>query len=102
MPNEAICSAPFELNWRQYRDAPLGQRQVRVTSEFAAAKHGTELAIYGGAVTTRGHFDESLRVFHAGEPESVLPIGIGNMLVGRVTELGGEVERLKLGDRVLA
>jgi threonine dehydrogenase-like Zn-dependent dehydrogenase len=102
MPQEAICSAPFQLEWRHYQDAALGPRQVRVTSEFAAAKHGTELAIYGGAVTARGHFDERLRVFHAGQPESVLPIGIGNMVVGRVTELGSEVERLKLGDRVLA
>ena len=61
MPQEAICPAPFKLEWREYQDAAPGPRQVRVKAEFAAAKHGTELAIYGGAVTTRGHFDEDWR-----------------------------------------
>jgi len=100
MPREAICTAPFELEWRDYADARLSTGQVRVRAEFAAAKHGTELALYSGAVTERGRWDATLGIFDHHEPEKVFPLGIGNMFVGRVSEVGPGVERLKVGDRV--
>jgi threonine dehydrogenase-like Zn-dependent dehydrogenase len=101
MPQEAVCTAPFQLEWRSYSDDPvLGTGQVRIQAEFAAAKHGTELALYGGAVTERGHWDAALGVFNHQQPEAVFPLGIGNMVVGRVQQVGPGVARLKQGDRV--
>ncbi len=101
MPREAVCTAPFKLEWRDYQDEALGPEQVRVKAEFAAAKHGTELALYSGNVTERGRFDDTLGVFHRDQPEAALPFGIGNMVVGRVSERGAQVTQLKVGDRVL-
>jgi len=100
MPREVICTAPFQLEWRNYSDPVLEAGQVRVKAEFGAAKHGTEQALYAGTVTERGRWDAALGVFHHQEPEAVFPLGIGNMVVGRVQQVGPGVTHLKQGDRV--
>jgi threonine dehydrogenase-like Zn-dependent dehydrogenase len=59
---------------------------VRVGSEFGAPKHGTEMHLY------RGHGQD--------RPWGRFPMGLGNMFVGRVTELGRGAAGVTAGQRV--
>ena len=102
MPKEILCVRPGELEWHDYEDARLQADQVRIQVEFAAAKHGTEAASYKGYESARGSFDSLLAVFTPGSGLNPYPKGIGNMVVGRVTEVGGTVTEVKVGDRVMA
>jgi len=102
MPKELICVSPFQLQWRDYEDAPLKAQEVRIRAAFGAAKHGTELSLFSGVAANRGPFDESLGVFRPSDPHEAFPFGIGNMIVGEVVEVGVSVTRVKRGDRVLA
>jgi len=74
---------------------------VRVRVEYAAAKHGTEMAIYKGYGTARGVYNPVTQVLEPLAPDrSPYPFRVGNMVVGRVIERGSEVTDLALGDRV--
>jgi len=101
MAKRLICTAPGKLEWKQEPDAPLDADQVRVESEFGAAKHGTEMAFFKGVADERGPFDADLQLFRpeqrGGKPTTLNP---GNMIVGRVTEVGSNVKELSVGDRV--
>lgn len=84
MPKELVAIAVREPILRDYEDAPVPEGHVRVKIEFGAPKRGSELtgyhAIRGGS----------------------FPMGLGNMCVGRVSELGDGVEGFEIGDRVSA
>jgi threonine dehydrogenase-like Zn-dependent dehydrogenase len=82
MPKELVAIAAQQPILRDYEDGPVPDGHVRVKVEFGAPKRGTELTMYRGA---RG----------AG-----FPMGLGNMCVGRIMEIGKGVEGLSLGDRV--
>ncbi len=107
MPRQLMLVAPGELGLGEYEPPELGEGQVRVKSEFAAAKHGTEMAGFKGYARPRGRYDKDLGVFVKPEkseepagPFKPHPIG-GNMFVGTVTETGPGVTELAVGDRVL-
>ena len=102
MPRECIAPAAHQVAFREYSDVPLRAGQVRVKSEFGAAKHGTEMALYKGYANPRGAFDGEYKVFRAEKPLFSYPVGLGNMSVGTVIEVGPEVTQLKVGDRVFA
>ena len=71
---------------RQSRIAP---EEVRVRVEFAAPKHGTELhMLRGDSAFGDSHWDADRRVFLPGAGEGAFPRPLGNIAVGRVTELG--------------
>ena len=102
MPRELIASAKEQVAFREYQTPALQAGQVRVKSLFGAAKHGTEMAMYKGYAGPRGGYDAEYRLF---TPEKVMvyyPAILGNMCVGEVVELGSQVSRLKLGDRVFS
>ena len=82
MPKELVALAPRQPVLRDYEDGPLPADSVRVQVEFGAPKRGTEMTMYYGL---RG----------AGFPQ-----GLGNMCVGKVIEIGDEVEDVELGERV--
>src|SRR5689334_5621916 len=46
MPRELIAVAPRTPELREYPEPPLGPRQIRIRTEFASPKHGTELVAY--------------------------------------------------------
>ncbi len=48
MPRKLICVEPGKLEWQEYEPPALEPGQVRVQAEFAAAKHGTEMAFFKG------------------------------------------------------
>jgi len=130
MPRELRIVAPGELGLGDYELPDLGEGKVRVASQFASAKHGTEMAGFKGYARGRGRYDRELGVFvkadfakvatatadfakaalaataesaeseQAPGPFKPHPTG-GNMFVGTVTELGPGVTELAIGDRVL-
>ena len=102
MPRRLVCVAVGELAWQEYDEPDLGLGQVRVRAEFAAAKHGTEMSFFKGYGTQRGRFDADYQLFRRGDSGERRrgPAAVGNMMVGPVVDLGPEVDRLQVGDRV--
>lgn len=102
MPRELIAIAPRQPVLREYDEPTLKPDQVRIRSEFSAPKHGTELHLYRGhSPFGRAWWDAKLQQFMPREDEgSVFPMPLGNMTVGTVVEIGGEVTRFRVGDRV--
>ncbi|MHB1318866.1 MAG: MDR/zinc-dependent alcohol dehydrogenase-like family protein, partial [Anaerolineae bacterium] len=101
MPKRLICTGPEQLAWQEYAEPPLPSDGVRVVAEYAAAKHGTEMAVYKGYGTARGVYNARTQIFEPpAEGASAYPFRVGNMLVGRVTERGPEAGGIAVGDRV--
>jgi len=102
MPKELLCVGPERFEWGQYDEPALSGGQVRVRSEFGAAKHGTEIAIFKGYQKPRGRLDPVTKTFtHEEDTGPFRPFPVGNMTVGPVVEVGPEVAGVAEGDRVL-
>jgi len=101
MGRRLVCVAKGQLEWQSYEESPLKPGQVRIRAQFAAAKHGTEMAFFKGYGTERGRYDPSLGLFlpRPGGP-SGYPFSVGNMIVGEVVEAAADVQRLAIGARV--
>ncbi|MCE5326650.1 MAG: zinc-binding alcohol dehydrogenase [Planctomycetaceae bacterium] len=101
MPKRLICTAKKTLAWEDYElTEPTGD-QVLLVSEFAAAKHGTEMSCFKGVMYDRGHFDGEMAVWMPGaEGWCSFPVGVGNMIVARVEKTGPDVKTLAVGDKV--
>lgn len=101
-----VASAPRVAELKEYEDGAIKRDEVKVKVEFAAPKHGTELADFRGTTPfIDGKFDEEWRVFaerDEDEPRGIefgeLPLG--NMFVGTIVEKGCEVTEYEVGDRV--
>jgi len=106
MPRQIVTQDGSAFSLRSYELAPLGARDVRVRTTFAAPKHGTELHNIAGSAFDRKRWDPELRMFLPRSPEETAPPrperAIGNMLVGVVTAIGPEVTRFGIGDRVFS
>lgn len=104
MPLELIAVAPRTPEIREYREPPLGSRQIRVRAEFAAPKHGTELTAYRGMHRVLNlRYDPQWGCLLPRDESDVaraFPRPLGNMAVGTVTDVGADVTRFGLGDRV--
>ena len=75
---------------------------MRVRTRFAAPKHGTESHPFRGDTPfANARFDTEYRMFiPSSDTGSLFPRVMGNMAVGTVTEVGGEVTRFARGDLV--
>lgn len=104
MPRELVAIAPRMPVIQEYEEPPLGPTQVRIRTEFAAPKHGTEMVAYRGLPRgTAVRYDAEWGCLLPRTPEqaaSTFPLRLGNMAVGVVTEVGTEVTRFRPGDRV--
>ncbi len=103
MPRELIAVAPRTPVLREYDEPPLGPTQIRIRTEFAAPKHGTELVAYRAEPAASRPYDRELGAVMARLPErgaGSFPMRLGNMAVGVVAEVGSEVSRFQPGDRV--
>jgi threonine dehydrogenase-like Zn-dependent dehydrogenase len=101
MPRELIASAPRTPELREYEEPALGPKQIRVRTEFASPKHGTELVGYRDEPAAHRPYDWA---WGAVMPRTAdgggFPRPLGNMAVGAVVEIGADVSRFKVGDRV--
>lgn len=101
-----VATAPRVAELKEYEDRLIKSNEVKVKVEFAAPKHGTELADFRGTSPfIDGKYDSEWQVFTKrsdDEPRGVefgdLPLG--NMFVGKIIEVGADVTDFKLGDRV--
>ncbi|GLC82268.1 zinc-dependent alcohol dehydrogenase [Lacrimispora brassicae] len=101
-----VAAAPRVAALKEYEDRPINSNEVRVKVEFAAPKHGTELADFRGTTPfIDGKFDDEWKVFverDEDEPRGIQfgDLPIGNMFVGTVIETGTDVTDYQAGDRV--
>src|SRR4051812_45322430 len=103
MPRELVAISPRTPVLREYDESPLGPEQIRVRAEFASPKHGTELVGYRNDPVANRPYDYSLGAVVPRDPAEGLnafPRALGNMAVGTVTEIGTNVSRFTVGDRV--
>lgn len=103
MPRELIALELGKTVLREYEEPRLGPRQVRVRTEFASPKHGTEMVGYRNESPATGPYDPRWGCMMPradGESLGVFPLKPGNMAIGIITEAGPEVTRFRLGDRV--
>jgi threonine dehydrogenase-like Zn-dependent dehydrogenase len=87
---------------REYEDGPVPPGYVRVKSAFGAPKHGTEFIIYQDDPFAEWYYDEELHIFKKRDkPQSTKGnIGLGNMWVGVIIEIGEGVTGFEIGERV--
>ena len=105
MPKGLCIDKPQSVALREYDDALLAEDQLRIKTEFASVKHGTEFHLFSGESPFGGrYFDPTLRLFVAddGAKSQARAVGqfVGNMAVGVVSETGAAVTRFRAGDRV--
>ncbi len=101
MPRELIALEPRKPVLREYEEPELGLREIRIRTEFASPKHGTEMVGYRNEPSARRPYDPEWGCViprPGGEGPRNFPLG--NMAVGVVTEVGPEVTRFGVGDRV--
>jgi threonine dehydrogenase-like Zn-dependent dehydrogenase len=79
---ELVAVAACQPVLREYQDGPVPAGHVRIQVTHGAPKHGTEMTMYHGL---RG---------------AKFPMGLGNMCVGEIIQVGEGVKDLAVGDRV--
>ena len=104
MTKELVAHSVEHAEFRDYEMTTLGPSDLQIRSQFAAMKHGTEIAGLAGYAGARGRFDEELGLFVSPDKpsRSAEPRPVGNMVVGTVTVVGGDVEGFAVGDTVAA
>jgi threonine dehydrogenase-like Zn-dependent dehydrogenase len=101
VPRELIAIAPRTPVLREYEETPLGPHQIRIRTELASPKHGTELVAYRNDPAALFAYDRALgTVMPVTEAGPAFPRPLGNMAVGVVSELGSDASRFRVGDRV--
>ena len=112
----AACSAPQEMHATRtdcdratdtgaprVRGATARPTQIRIKTEFASPKHGTELVGYRNDPVANRPYDFAWGANIPRPPDAGpqgFPRPLGNMAVGTVAEVGPEVTRFAVGDRV--
>jgi threonine dehydrogenase-like Zn-dependent dehydrogenase len=107
MPRRLAIVGPYQAEVIEYAELPLEGHQVRVRTEIASGKHGTTTGMFDGRSFQGQEFDQRLRLFvEAGEqtpsrtPTRERPWNSGTTGVGVITEVGPQVTRWNVGDRV--
>jgi 2-desacetyl-2-hydroxyethyl bacteriochlorophyllide A dehydrogenase len=102
MPREVIAIGPGKVEIREYQELDLGSNDIRIRTEFASPKHGTESHGFTVESPFDGrYFDDEYRIFLPKKTtEANFPRPLGNMAVGVVIDAGKDTTRFKVGDRV--
>jgi NADPH:quinone reductase-like Zn-dependent oxidoreductase len=98
MPHELIALEPRKPLLREYEEQELRLRQIRIRTEFASSKHGTEMVGYRNEPSARRPYDHEWGCViprPGGEGPRNFPLG--NMAIGVVIEVGPEVTRFQVG-----
>ncbi len=99
---EIFAPEPRKCVYRPYADGPVPQGGVKVETEFAAVKHGTEFVSFRAADPfISEYYDEEYKCFLPRDSVSgKFGMRPGNMWVGRVTETGEDAGSIAVGQRV--
>src|SRR5262245_45540724 len=107
MPLRLAFVAPYQAAVLDYEESPLQPQQVRVKTEIASGKHGTTMGMFDNRTFQGQEFDQSMRLFVEAAPDTPArvpthenPWNVGTTGVGTVVEVGAEVTRWQVGDRV--
>src|SRR4051812_28075874 len=103
MLRELVALEPRKPIFREYEEGLVGESEIRVKVEFGAPKHGSEMQAFQGVDPfLSSRFDNEYQLFIEDEEVKREPyfLALGNMCVGRVTELGKNVNHLEEGQRV--
>jgi len=100
MPRELIAPAQEQVAFRELVNRPLQDGEIRVRSQFGAAKHGTEMALFKGYAGARGVWDKEYLLHRPGQIVNSYPMGLGNICIGEVIETAPDVTDLALGETV--
>ncbi|MFI3256742.1 MAG: zinc-binding alcohol dehydrogenase [Spirochaetales bacterium] len=103
MCKEIVSTEPGKAIIRECEDGLPGSHDVKVRVQYAAAKHGTEFAMFRDiSAFSENTFDEKLNMFIKCEDVNKVPYFMtpGNMWVGIITEIGVEVKNHQVGDQV--
>lgn len=103
MPRELLAVAPRTPELRDYVEQELPPSQIRIRTELASPKHGTELVGYRNDPVASRPYDASWGAVTprpADDALSSFPKRLGNMAVGVVTDIGADISRFQVGDRV--
>ncbi len=101
-----VALAPKTASLCEYTDAEIQPNEVKVHVEFAAPKHGTEIADFRATTPFIDEkFDDDLKVFvkrQEDEQKGIIfgDLPLGNMWVGTIVEKGANVTDYNIGDRV--
>lgn len=101
-----IAAAPREAALVEYEDREIKPNEVKISVEFASPKHGTEVVDFRGITPFMDEdFNEEWRMFMPREEGSKPGIvfgefQLGNMVVGKIVEVGSEVTDFRLGETV--
>jgi threonine dehydrogenase-like Zn-dependent dehydrogenase len=96
------CTGVRQIVYQEFEPRPLKPGEIRIKSEFGAAKHGTEMSFYKGYGNERGAWDDAKGLHVRGGANNPYPFHIGNMIVGCVVEVSPDVTQFQVGDRALA
>jgi threonine dehydrogenase-like Zn-dependent dehydrogenase len=101
MPKEFLVTAPKKIEFRNYDEPPIKPDEVRVKTLVSGIKIGTEMALYSGNTPfLSNQFDPRLRLFRSAEGKGLYPCNLGSWMVGTVVEIGSQVKKFRVGDRV--
>lgn len=103
MLKEIVSLEPKKCFIREYEDKPIQPDQLRAKVEFAAAKHGTEFTHFRGLDPfLENVFDEEYKLFRPSQAAKDKPFFMtpGNMWVGKICEIGSDVEGYEIGQTV--
>ena len=106
MPRRMAFTGPYQVEILEYEEPALQPNEVRVKTEFASGKHGTTTGMFDGRNFVGQEFDQDMRLFietEDAEPRQASrerPWNAGTTGVGTVAEVGSDVTRFRVGDRV--
>jgi 2-desacetyl-2-hydroxyethyl bacteriochlorophyllide A dehydrogenase len=101
MPLELQLIAPREVAFVSYEDPPLKAGEVRARAIASGISHGTEMNLFtGNNPFVEQEFDPDLRLFVPRQAPLPDSISLGYEWIGEVIDIGLDVSRFKLGDRV--
>lgn len=105
MPRELLFDVRDQaFTVHTYDLPPLQPDEVRVRLALAAPKHGTEAHAWSGPVNRGRHWDAHTRLFRDAAPDDAARrparLGVGNMAVGTVDDVGSAVQGVQPGDQV--
>ena len=105
MPKRLAIVGPYQVEVLEYQDAPLAANEVLVQTELASGKHGTTFGMFDGRTFEGQRFNLDWRLFVEAEEEPAqakpsTPGKTGTTGVGTIVEVGAEVTRWKVGERV--